>query len=99
MQSVLEEDLRLIANPHHLSDTKVIKKEKKENNYLDLLKNTLTIKYPDIYLSELNINEIDNIINNYMNDIKTNRIIDEILNKIIREVIEENKFDFCIPFN
>ena len=66
---------------------------------MDLLKNTLTIKYPDIYLSELNINEIDNIINNYMNDIKTNRIIDEILNKIIREVIEENKFDFCIPFN
>jgi hypothetical protein len=99
MERINEEDLRLIANPHHLSDVKVVKKEKKRNNYSENLKNTLNIKYPNIYLSELNLSEITDIIDNYINDIKINRIIDEILNKLIEEVIEENKFDFCIPFN
>ena len=99
MERINEEDLRLIANPYHLSDVKVIKKEKKRNNYSENLKNTLIIKYPNIYLSELNLSEITDIIDNYINDIKISRLIDEILNKLIEEVIEENKFDFCIPFN
>tara|TARA_B110000495_G_C22965558_1_gene566235 strand:+ start:673 stop:969 length:297 start_codon:yes stop_codon:yes gene_type:complete len=95
----LHEDLRLIANPNHLSDIKVTKREKEPDNYVDVLKNTIGIKYPDIYLSELNLYEIESIINDYIRDIKINRIIYETVNKLIEEVIEENKFDFCLPFD
>ena len=97
--SDLSEDLRLIANPLHLSDVKVIKESVKKVDYNDILKNTLSIQYPTIYLSDNNLNDIKNIINDYIKDINITRVIDSLLSELIEKVIEENKFDFCLPFD
>jgi hypothetical protein len=97
--SDLSEDLRLIANPLHLSDVKVIKGSVKKVDYNDILKNTLSIQYPTIYLSDNNLNDIKNIINDYIKDINIKRVIDSLLSELIEKVIEENKFDFCLPFD
>ena len=95
----LIEDLRLIANPLHLSDVKVVKNDIKKVDYNDVLKNTLNIQYPTMYLSDTNLNDIKNLIENYIKDINTTRIIDSLLSELIYKVIEENKFDFCLPFD
>ena len=93
-------ELRLIANPVHLSEVKVKKKHHKTDvDYLDKLKETISIKYRTIYLSEFNLSEIESKIDDYINDITTSRTINDIVNKIIEEVIDKNKFDFCIPFD
>jgi len=97
--SSIEEDLRLIANPHHLSNVKVIKKDVKKVDYNDILKNTLSIQYPTIYLSDVNLNHIKKLIDDYIKDINTNRIIDSLLSELIEKIVEENKFDFCLPFD
>lgn len=96
---ILNDDLRLIANPLHLSDVKVIKNDVKKEDYNDILKNTLSIQYPTIYLSDTNLNDIKTIIEDYIKDINTTRVIDTLLNELIEKVIEENKFDFCLPFD
>lgn len=96
---ILNDDLRLIANPLHLSDVKVIKNDVKKEDYNDILKNTLSIQYPTIYLSDTNLNDIKNIIEDYIKDINTTRVIDTLLSELIDKVIEENKFDFCLPFD
>ena len=96
---ILKEDLRLIANPLHLSDVKVVKNDIKKVDYNDILKNTLSIQYPTIYLSDTNLNDIKNLIDDYIKDINTTRIVDSALNELIEKVIEENKFDFCLPFD
>ena len=98
-ESSVNDDLRLIANPLHLSDVKVIKKDVKKEDYIDILKNTLSIQYPTIYLSDTNLNDIKNLIENYIKDINTTRVIDTLLSELIEKVIEENKFDFCLPFD
>ena len=97
--SSIEEDLRLIANPHHLSNVKVVKNDIKKVDYNDILKNTLSIQYPTIYLSDNNLNDIRDMIDNYIKDINANRIVDNLLNELIEKVVEENKFDFCLPFD
>lgn len=94
-----KEDLRLIANPLHLSDVKVVKNDIKKVDYNDNLKNTLSIQYPTIYLSDTNLNDIKNLIEDYIKDINTTRIVDSILSELIEKVVEENKFDFCLPFD
>ena len=43
--------------------------------------------------------DIKNLIENYIKDINTTRIVDSALNELIEKVIEENKFDFCLPFD
>jgi hypothetical protein len=96
---ILNDDLRLIANPLHLSDVKVIKNDVKKEDYNDILKNTLSIQYPTIYLSDTNLNDIKAIIEEYIKDINTTRIVDSTLSELIEKVIEENKFDFCLPFD
>jgi|TARA_B100001248_G_C27328254_1_gene430110 hypothetical protein len=97
--STIEEDLRLIANPQHLSNVKVVKKDNIKLDYNDILKNTLSIQYPTIYLSDVNLNHIKKLIDDYIKDINTNRIIDSLLSELIEKVVEENKFDFCLPFD
>ena len=97
--SDLSEDLRLIANPLHLSDVKIIKESVKKVDYNDILKNTLSIQYPTIYLSDNNLNDIKTMINDYIKDINITRVIDSLLSELIEKVIEENKFDFCLPFD
>lgn len=99
MSRVSVEDLRLIANPLHLSDVKVIKNDIKKVDYNDILKNTLSIQYPTIYLSDINLNDIKKLIDDYIRDINTTRVVDSLLSELIEKVIEDNKFDFCIPFN
>ena len=96
---IINDDLRLIANPLHLSDVKVIKNDVKKEDYNDILKNTLSIQYPTIYLSDTNLNDIKAIIEEYIKDINTTRIVDSTLSELIEKVIEENKFDFCLPFD
>lgn len=98
-ENKINEDLRLIANPLHLSDVKVIKKSVKKVDYLEQLKNTLSIQYPTIYLSDTNLNDIKILIEDYKKDINTTRIIDSLLSELIETVVEENKFDFCLPFD
>ena len=95
----LADDLRLIANPLHLSEVKVKKESVKLPDYNDILKNTLSIQYPTIYLSDNNLEDIKDIIEDYIKDINTTRVIDSLLRELIEKVIEENKFDFCLPFD
>jgi len=99
-------ELRLIANPIHLSEekVKVLRKAKSDSKsidiyYLDKLKQTISIKHPTIYLSEFNLSYIDKNIDAYINNINTLRIVDHVVNKMIDEVIDNNKFDFCLPFD
>jgi len=92
------EDLRLMANPLHLQ-INVIKNEKDTINFNDVLKNTISIKYPNIYLSDDNLKDISISIDNYIKNINIIRIIDSLLNEIIDKILEENKFDFYLPFD
>ena len=100
-------ELRLIANPIHLSEEKekglrkVMASDSKSIDiyYLDKLKQTISIKHPTIYLSEFNLSYIDKNIDAYINNINTLRIVDHVVNKMIDEVIDKNKFDFCLPFD
>ena len=99
MSRVSVDDLRLIANPLHLSDVKVIKNDIQKVDYNDILKNTLSIQYPTIYLSDINLNDIKKLIDDYIRDINTTRVVDSLLSELIEKVVEENKFDFCLPFD
>ena len=100
-------ELRLIANPIHLSEEKekglrkVMASDSKSIDiyYLDKLKQTISIKHPTIYLSEFNLSYIDENIDAYINNVNTLRIVGHVVNKMIDEVIDKNKFDFCLPFD
>ena len=91
------EELRLIANPQLLSNNKQIKITK-DIDFIDKLQNLLRDHY-NIYLSEKSIEKIQIKIDNEINEIKIERIINECLENLIKKVIEENKFDFCLPFD
>lgn len=89
---------RLIANPHLLASGK----NKKHNKIIsshDKLKIFLNDSYKNIYFSDKIILDIHNLLNQKINDIIINQIITEILDNLIEKVIDENKFDFIIPFN
>ena len=58
-------ELRLIANPIHLSEVKV-EKLSPDVDYLDKLKQAISIKHPTIYLSEFNLSCIDKNIDAYI---------------------------------
>ena len=91
-------ELRLIANPIHLSEVKV-EKLSHDVDYLDKLKQAISIKHPTIYLSEFNLSYIEQNIDDYINDLNILRIVGDIVNKMIDEVRDKNKFDFCLPFD
>ena len=95
----LIDELRLIANPMHLGKVIVIK-HPKEDNILQKLKEVLELSYSDVFLSDLNILEIKELIDIYMNNIIIQRVVNDVLNKTIDKVIEDSdKFDFCLPFD
>lgn len=98
MSKELDKDLRLIANPLHLQ-VKVVKAKTKTIDFINILKNTISIKYPNFYLSDDNLKDISVSIDNHIKNIKIIRIIDNLLNEIIERIIEENKFDFYLPFD
>tara|TARA_Y100000590_G_C15628138_1_gene980144 strand:- start:54 stop:332 length:279 start_codon:yes stop_codon:yes gene_type:complete len=91
------EDLRLIANPHLLANTK--KNNISDINFIDKLKLLLREEYNNIYLSDPIIYKIKSIIDEEIYLLRINQIITECLNSYIDQVIEENKFDFCLPFD
>ena len=92
------EDVRLIANPHLLATDKTMI-VKNTISYFDNLKDLLRKEYHDIYLSDTTIRKIKNLIDNEITNILNDRIIQECLDACIDEVIHQNKFDFCIPFD
>ena len=99
-------ELRLIANPIHLSEENGGQRKGEESDsksidmdYLDKLTQAISIKHPTIYLSELNLSCIDENIDDCINNIYILRIVGHVVNKMIDEVIDKNKFDFCLPFD
>ena len=91
------EDLRLIANPYLLANETINNISKIDFN--DKLKNLLREEYNNIYLSDKTILKIKTIIDEEISLLRINQIITECLNSYIDQVIEENKFDFCLPFD
>ena len=91
------EDLRLIANPYLLANETINNISKIDFN--DKLKNLLREEYNNIYLSDTIIYKIKSIIDEEIYLLRINQIITECLNSYIDQVIEENKFDFCLPFD
>ena len=91
------EEVRLIANPQLLANEKQTKISK-DINFIDKLQNLLREHYT-IYLSEKSVEKIIHKINIEIDEIKIDRIINECLETCIGKVIEENKFDFCLPFD
>jgi len=92
------EDARLIANPYLLANEKSNYKINKMTIF-DKLKIFLNESYKDIYFSDKKIIEIENIINDQIKEIIIDQFITECLDSCIENIIEENKFDFCIPFD
>lgn len=94
-------DLRLIANPIHLKNEKIQKEVKMNQNNTDSkLNDFLNEKYPKVYLSELNFEEITKSIDTYINELLIQRVVNETINAIVDDVIENSdKFDFCLPFD
>ena len=91
------EDLRLIANPYLLANETINNISKIDFN--DKLKNLLREEYNNIYLSDKTIYKIKFIIDEEIYSLRINQIVTECLNSYIDQVIEENKFDFCLPFD
>ena len=93
------EDLRLIANPLLLaSDRRSRTTTIVNDSFKEKLHKLLSYEYSDIYLSENTINKIHDNITYEINELMINRIINDCIESCIDEVINKNKFDFCIPF-
>lgn len=98
----MDDDARLLANPYLLANEKIIVNKDHNNISISIhqkLKSFLNDSYKNIYFSDKKIIMIQNIIDDQINDIIIDNIISHCLDKIIIEVIEQNKFDFCIPFD
>ena len=98
------ECLRLIANPVHLiSESKSSKNQPHQTHQPDFNSNFRGIineKYKNVYLSDLNLKDIVKLIDDYIDDILTKRVVSDCLATIIDNVIEKSdKFDFCLPFD
>ena len=91
------EDARLIANPYLLANNKNVPEE--NISFFNELKGLLKKEYSDIYLSDKIINNIKDKIDNEIYSLRINQIITECLDSCISRIIEENKFDFCLPFD
>jgi len=91
------EDLRLIANPYLLANE--ITNNISEINFNDKFKILLREEYNNIYLPDNIIFKIKNIIDEEIYSLRINQIVTECLDSCIHQVIEENKFDFCLPFD
>ena len=91
------EDLRLIANPYLLANETT--NNISEIDFNDKLKTLLREEYNNIYLPDNIIYKIKNIIDKEIYSLRMNQIVTECLDSCINQVIEENKFDFCLPFD
>jgi len=93
------DDARLLANPYLLADEKINVNKITEIPIHQKLKYFLNDSYKNIYFSDKKIKIIQNIIEDQINDIIIDNIVSKCLDDIIIEVCENNKFDFCIPFD
>mgnify|MGYP006106804785 CR=1 FL=1 len=93
------EDLRLIANPAHLREIEVTVTKKCHKQSKDKLYDLLRDRYDNIYLSCHTIKHIGEMIDNEIEDIIETRCVNNCMEYILTEVIEQNKFDFCLPFD
>ena len=91
------DDLRLIANPYLLANE--ITNNISELDFNNKLKTLLREEYNNIYLPDNIIYKIKNIIDEEIYSLRINQIVTECLDSCINQVIEENKFDFCLPFD
>jgi len=92
-------ELRLIANPVHLISETGHKCKNKHIDSNSKLSEFLNKKYQNVYLSDLNLKEIAKLIDIYIDDLLIQRIVNECITKLIEDIIENNdKFDFCLPF-
>jgi len=91
------EDLRLIANPYLLANETT--NNISEIDFNDKLKILLREEYNNIYLPDNIIYKIKNIIDEEIYSLRINQIVTECLDSCINQVVEENKFDFCLPFD
>ena len=91
------DDLRLIANPYLLANE--ITNNISELDFNNKLKLLLREEYNNIYLPDNIIYKIKNIIDEEIYSLRINQIVTECLDSCINQVIEENKFDFCLPFD
>ena len=90
------DEARLIANPCLLAQCR--QNVPNDINFLDKL-NDLLRDYYDIYLSNKSIHTIKLKIDDEIDNILIDRIINECLESCIEKIIQENKFDFCLPFD
>ena len=93
-----KETLRLIANPTLLANEKKRQKVVRDT-FHDKLGNLLKSEYSDVYLSDQTVEKIRGVIKNEINNLMIDRLVNECLESCIEEVINLNKFDFCLPFD
>jgi hypothetical protein len=98
MKNNTKDSLRLIANPNLLANEKKRQKVVRDT-FHDKLGTLLKGEYSDIYLSDQTIEKIRKVIKNEINNLMIDRIVNECLESCIEEVINQNKFDFCLPFD
>ena len=64
------------------------------------LEDCLTIFLLHLFFTDKTpIRRFNKYIDNYIKDINIDRFVDNILREMIEIVVEENKFDFCLPFD
>ena len=97
MKNNTKDSLRLIANPNLLANEK--RQKVVRDTFHDKLGTLLKGEYSDIYLSDQTIEKIRKVIKNEINNLMVDRIVNECLESCIEEVINQNKFDFCLPFD
>jgi len=94
------EDLRLIANPAHLREIEVkVTRKKYSPKHEDQLYDIIRARYDNIYLSPHTIKHIGKMIDGEIEEVIEARRINNCMEYILTEVIEQNKFDFCLPFD
>ena len=97
MKNNTKDSLRLIANPNLLANEK--RQKVVRDTFHDKLGTLLKGEYSDIYLSDQTIEKIRKVIKNEINNLMVDRIVNECLESCIEEVKNQNKFDFCLPFD
>jgi hypothetical protein len=94
------EDLLLIANPAHLREIEVkVDRKKCPPKHEDKLYDVIRARYNNIYLSPRSIKHIGKMIDKEIEEIIEARSVNDCMEYILTEVIEQNKFDFCLPFD
>ena len=93
------DSLRLIANPLLLNDVQQNDYNINNISFKEKLKILLQSEFDNVYLSDKWISELNDIILDKIDSLMIYRIVEECINDCIGIIIQENKFDFHIPFD